>query len=69
MPNDTNARGFAAALGAATQLFEGNRAQAEAQLEEPSSAMGGISPHAAVDAGRGPEVIDLIHRIEHGVLP
>ena len=53
----------------ALQLFEGDRNAARRWFQEPATALRGKSPfeHLDTEAGAG-EVLDLIGRLEHGVI-
>ena len=53
---------------AAVKLFDGQRGSALAWINEPALGLGWITPKAAVDAGKMQEVLDLIYRLEHGVV-
>lgn len=56
-------------LDAATRLFNGNIEKAVAWLNQPAKALGGFKPAEMLTTGSGAEaVIDLIGRIEHGVI-
>jgi len=54
---------------AAVQLFEGNRDHARQWLNQPAKALGGQTPFELLDTEAGAdEVLDLIGRLEHGVI-
>lgn len=60
---------FAKALDAALQLFNGDMQAAVQWLKSPARALGGECPLQMLSTPTGAEaVIDLIGRIEHGVI-
>lgn len=60
---------FAKVLDAAIQLFNGDMSAAVQWLKSPAKALGGERPLTMLSTPTGAEaVIDLIGRIEHGVI-
>ncbi|MFH1804448.1 MAG: antitoxin Xre/MbcA/ParS toxin-binding domain-containing protein [Pseudomonadota bacterium] len=60
---------FAEVLKAATDLFEGDKAQARHWLLSPVYGLGGVLPVEMIATSAGTNaVLDLIGRLEHGVL-
>jgi putative toxin-antitoxin system antitoxin component (TIGR02293 family) len=54
---------------AAVQLFEGHREHARQWLNQPAKALDGHTPFELLDTEAGAdEVLDLIGRLEHGVI-
>lgn len=60
---------YAKVLIAAVSLFEGDRAAAILWLETPAKALGGKRPSDLISTSVGTSaVLDLIGRIEHGII-
>lgn len=60
---------YAKILMAAESLFEGDRAAAILWLETPAKALGGKQPSELISTSVGTNaVLDLIGRIEHGII-
>jgi len=53
---------------AATALFEGDKQSALAWLDEPALGLGGMTPNEAIALGREQAVLDLIGKVESGVV-
>lgn len=63
-------RVLARVLRRATALFEGDRAAARQWLRTPAKALGGKTPRECLETEADAEaVLDLIGRLEHGVIP
>ena len=60
---------FARIFNAAVELFEGNRSKARAWLQKPVRGLGGQKPLEMVGTTAESEtVLDLINRLEHGII-